>query len=404
MDRRSALYRTSSRAGNDLQPIREMSSNMQFTLLGVCKQLQLTKAKDRNFSFSPCSMQLALCLLANGARGSTLSELLALADVKSVNKLKLVASKLVRTLTQSTYGGPEISFVGGVWADKSVSMKPEFKFIAQDVYKMRAKVVDFRYKANEVVDKVNNWAEDVTDGHIKHLLPENQLDEETNLVLANAVYFKGKWCNPFEKSATKNHYFSLLNGDDVKVPFMTNYKAVQYIKTCDDFRVLRLPYENSALSMYIILPNNRDGLWALAEKVSFDPLFLENYVTPDIEEVRVGKVRVPKFKISYSFDASKILEYLGLRSCFGEEAEFNELVQNLRPGEWFGVDGVYQESCIEVSEEGTEAAAVNSEAGCGRPITGVDDFVADHPFMYVIRDDNTGMVLFMGHVVDPSSE
>ncbi|KAL5705398.1 hypothetical protein ACHQM5_023707 [Ranunculus cassubicifolius] len=190
----------------------------------------------------------------------------------------------------------------------------------------------------------------------------------------------------------------------VEVPFMTNNDDTQYIKSCDDFKVLRLPYKNCDLSMYILLPHKRDGLWALAEKVGSDPLFLEKFATRDINAVKVGRFKVPKFKITYTFEASMVLRSLGLKTCFSSDADFNEMVQEV-PGGWIQVNNVLHKSCIDVNEEGTEAAAATAifgRFGCARrrPVPRVD-FVADHPFMFMIRDDESGMVMFMGHVVNP---
>ncbi|KAL5714682.1 hypothetical protein ACHQM5_016611 [Ranunculus cassubicifolius] len=227
----------------------------------------------------------------------------------------------------------------------------------------------------------------------------------TRMVLANAVYFKGKWVNPFEKSDTYHYDFHLLNGSSVRVPFMTNSEDKQYIKTCDDCKILRLPYKSCTLSMYIILPHAKDGLFPLAEKVGTEPMFLEKFATRDIELVKVGRFKVPKFKITYAFEASMVLEALGLKTCFSREADFNEMIK-IQPDDWLEIGGVHQKTYIEVYEEGTEAAAVTvtrmAGGSCARPkrVPRVD-FVADHPFMFAIRDDVTGMVLFMGHVINP---
>lgn len=252
---------------------------------------------------------------------------------------------------------------------------------------------------------MNSWVENVTRGLIKEILPAGSVNSYTRLVFANALYFKGAWSCEFNASKTKHFDFHLLNGDSVRVPFMTR-SGKRYISEFDDFKVLKLPYEQGgnqtsgkcSFSMYIYLPNANDGLPALIEKVGSDSGFLDHYV-PD-EEFDGGKFWIPKFKFAYEIEASAALKSLGLVLPFDPRAGSTEMVYN-QPPRPLHVSEIFHKSFIEVDEKGTEAAAAAvAFRYCSLLYI---DFVADHPFLFVIRENNTGIVQFVGQVLNPSS-
>ncbi|CAN1273824.1 PAZX [Linum perenne] len=236
-------------------------------------------------------------------------------------------------------------------------------------------------KAAEVANGVNAWAEKKTNGIIKEVLPSGAVDNATRLVFANALYFKGAWNDKFDASATKDHDFHLLSGSSVKVPFMTSKKK-QFVSQSNGFKVLSLPYKQGEdkrrFSMCIFLPDSKDGLPALVEKFGSESGFLSRHLPQ--QKVEVGDFKIPKFKISFGFEASNTLKGLGLVLPF------------------------FHKSFIEVNEEGTEAGAASVGVISLRSLRVPEkvDFVADHPFLFVIKEDLTGVVLFSGHIVDPS--
>ncbi|KAL2504171.1 Serpin-ZX [Abeliophyllum distichum] len=259
-------------------------------------------------------------------------------------------------------------------------------------------------KAAEVTKEVNLWVEKETSGLIKELLPSGSVDSSTRLIFANAVYFKGVWIDKFDASKTKDDKFFLLNGSSVQVPFMTSKKK-QYIREFSGFKVLGLPYKQGAddrkFSMYFFLPDAKNGLPALVEKFGSESGFLENHLP--YRRVKVGAFRIPKFKMSFGFEASEVLKGLGLVLPFSGNG-LTEMVDS-SVGQNLHVSSIFQKSFIEVNEEGTEAAAATAAVVMLKSYQMEDelDFVADHPFLFVVREDTTGVPLFIGQIHNPLS-
>lgn len=252
---------------------------------------------------------------------------------------------------------------------------------------------------------MNSWVDKVTSGLIKEILPAGSIETDTKLVLGNALYFKGTWAQKFHASDTKDDNFHLLDKTSIKAPFMSSTKN-QYISTFENLKVLKLPYQQGGdrrqFSMYILLPNAQDGLWSLAGKLTSEPEFLEKHIPA--RAVPVGQFKIPKFKISFDFEASKLFKSLGVQLPFSTEADLSELVDSPL-GQSLCVSSIFHKSFVEVNEEGTEAAAATVAVIMCKSLPSVPpmkvDFVADHPFLFVIREDVTGVVLFVGHVVNP---
>ncbi|VAI71967.1 unnamed protein product [Triticum turgidum subsp. durum] len=254
-------------------------------------------------------------------------------------------------------------------------------------------------RAPEVASQVNSWVENVTTGLIREILPKGSIDYTTRLVLGNALYFKGLWTEKFDESKTKYDKFHLLNGDTVQTPFMSSTNK-QYISSSDGLKVLKIPYQkggdNRQFSMYILLPKRRDGLWTLAKRLSTESEFIDKHIPT--EKVVVEQFMLPKFKISFGFEATNLLKSLGLQLPFSTEANLSEMV-NSHVGLF--ISSIFHKSFVEVNEQGTEAAAATSVAIEQQQMPIVMDFVADHPFLFLIREDVIGVVLFIGHVANP---
>ncbi|XP_042495667.1 serpin-ZX-like [Macadamia integrifolia] len=385
---------------------------MQILKLLLLKQTP----KGSNIVFSPVSINTILSLIAAGSTGQTLEQLLFFLRSNTISDLNSLSSQLLQLFTTKETNndeedyirdreGPHLSFVNGVWVDRRLSLKPSFRDTAIGIYRAEAAQVDFQTKAADVTKEVNSWVEHATNGLIKEILPKGSLGSNTALVLANALYFKGTWNRRFNVSATRDREFHLLNGDVVKVPFMASYPSEQYhYRVCDGFTVLKLPYlsgqdDERQFSMYFYLPYERDGLPNLIEKLNDNPNFLN-------QPLQLGKgdfqdFGIPRFKISYGFEASDTLKDLGLVLPFEEDGELSEMVDS-EQGCKICVSDIFHRSLIEVSEEGTEAAA--STAALVMSLCLPPKFVADHPFMFMVREEVTGATLFIGAVLNPLLE
>ncbi|CAA0830145.1 Serpin-ZX [Striga hermonthica] len=375
--------------------------------LSLAKHLISTKPKDANLVFSPLSIHVVLGLIAAGSGGPTRDQLLGYLNSKSVEDLNSLSSQLVTLLFADggPLGGPRLSFANGVWVDRSLTLKSSFKEIVENSYKAASNHVDFQTKAVEVTQEVNSWADKETNGLIKDILPSGSVDSTTRIVFTNAVYFKGAWNEKFDSHLTKDHDFYLLDGSSVKASFMTTSKK-QYLLAHSGFKVLSLPYKQGEdkrkFSMHFFLPEARDGLSSLVEKVASKPGFIERHLP--YQQVKVRDFLIPKFKINFGFEASDVLTGQGLVLPFSggglTEMVDSAVAQNLY------VSSIFHKSFIEVNEEGTEAAAASAGVVKLRALMVEEDeldFVADHPFLFVVREDVTGVVLFVGQVLNPLS-
>ncbi|KDP38406.1 hypothetical protein JCGZ_04331 [Jatropha curcas] len=385
--------------------LRESIRNQIDVGLGIAKHLLLTEAQSSNSVFSPQSIQVVLSLIAAGSKGATLDQLLSFLKSKSNDQLNSLSSELVAVVFAdgSSSGGPRLSFANGVWVDKSLSLKPSFKQVVNSVYRAASSQANFQTKPDEVTNEVNAWAVKETNGLVKEVLPSGSVDHTTRLIFANALYFKGAWNEKFDASTTKDYDFYLLNGSSVHAPFMSSTNK-QLISAFDGFKVLGLPYKQGEdkrqFSMYVFLPDAKDGLPSLVEKVGLSG-FVDQHLPQ--KKAEVGDFRIPKFKISFGFEASKTLKGLGLVLPFSGEGDLTEMVES-SVGKDLYVSSIYHKSFIEVNEEGTEAAAASASVISDRSldIPHKIDFVADHPFLFLIRENMTGVVLFIGHILDPS--
>ncbi|KAG7584688.1 Serpin superfamily [Arabidopsis thaliana x Arabidopsis arenosa] len=352
------------------------------------KVISTTVDKNSNFVFSPASINSVLTMVAATSDNETLKScILSFLRSSSTDELNDIFRQIasVVLVDGSKRGGPKIAVANGVWREQSLPCSSESKDLFEKFYKAAFAQVDFRSKSEEVRKEVNSWALRHTNGLIKDLLPLGSVTSQTLWIYGNALYFKGAWEDKFDKSMTKHKPFYLVNGKQVHVPFMTNYER-QYIEAYNGFKVLRLPYRQGdndtsrQFSMCIYLPDEKDGLDNLMEKMTCTDGFLDSHIPS--WRVRVGQFRIPKFKIEFGFEASSV---------------FNDFALDV---------SLHQKAMIEIDEEGTEAAAATALSvapGCiafmpPPPI----NFVADHPFFFMIREDKTGTVLFAGQIFDPS--
>ncbi|XP_020182445.2 serpin-Z1-like [Aegilops tauschii subsp. strangulata] len=282
-------------------------------------------------------------------------------------------------------------------------LKVDYAALVSEHYRAQALPASFKDMPEEARTQINRWFESATAGRIKGLLPEGSINGATLAVLGNALYFKGAWCRKFDPRLTLDDTFHLPAGGSVRAPFMSSRDRQQHVACRSGYKVLQLPYARGRyFSMYIYLPDERDGLQSLLHRLGSDPALLESSTTLTAQ-VPVA-FKVPKFTISCKTNATELLQDLGLRLPFAPlAADFLEMLDSAAP---LVVSAVFHQSFVEVNEEGTEAAAATAVvasfgAAAVRTPVQVVDFVADHPFMFLIKEELSGVVVFSGQVVNP---
>ncbi|CAD6214886.1 unnamed protein product [Miscanthus lutarioriparius] len=315
------------------QRVSAASAGLTSLALRLTKQLVANKSdRSGNLVFSPLSIYAALALVAAGARGAALDELLALLGAASRDDL----AELVRGALDddSESGGPLIAFACGVWHDNDVVLKPAFRATAVECFKAEVRAVDFRTKtkAEEARQEINSWVSEATKGLITDVVPP--LDAETGLMLVNAIYFKGKWDKPFTKRCTEVEDFYLLDGTAVETPLVRGCGSY-LVAVHGGFKVLKLRYQAplafprfsgnrmtkvarrgdvDRYSLCVFLPDARDGLWSLVDELAASgPAFLHDHLT--VRKVCVRKLWLPRFKMSYSRNLTDSLREIGLEAA-----------------------------------------------------------------------------------------
>jgi serine protease inhibitor len=350
-------------------------------------------SEEGNLFLSPHSISTAVAMTYAGARGNTATQMAhvlhfpleperlhpALAELASSVKAAGADSRCTLHLTNA------------LWGQQGYGFLDEFLALNRKHYDAAFREVDFVRETEQARQTINTWVAQHTQKVIKELLQNGDLDAADVLVLTNAVYFKGDWASRFDRELTQEAPFRISKDDQVVVPMMQQIRQFPFASG-DDLDVLELPYAGDRLSMVFLLPKRVDGLMAVEGSLS----------TESIEQwlgaLRQQPVRVslPRFALSFRIDLAKTLAAMGMSDAFsGGRADFSGMTgrRDLFIGK------VIHQAQMEVNEEGTEAAAAT--AVTMRKSPAIPTFVADHPFLFLIRDKQTGNILFMGRVVNP---
>jgi serpin B len=353
--------------------------------------------EEGNLFFSPFSISTALAMTYAGARGDTADEMAKALDF-TVSQDRLHPA-FAAVLAQINEGGKkrgyQLSVANALWGQQGFGFLPDFLNLTRDRYGAGLHEVDF-VNATEAARKlINAWVEKETQDKIKDLLPPGVLTVDTRLVLTNAIYFKGFWAEKFKKEFTHEEPFKTSASTTVKVPLMQRTGDYLYLDG-GDFQALELPYQGKDLSMVVLLPKKVDGLGDFEQKLT------EANLTGWLGKLRKQEVQValPQFKMTKEFSLNDALKALGMRRAFiPGGADFTGMSGS---GKKLFISAVVHKAFVDVNEEGTEAAAatgvvINKESARITPV-----FQADHPFVFLIRDNRSGSVLFMGRLSNPA--
>jgi serpin B len=372
-----------------------VSGNNKFALELYSK----LESQQGNLFLSPYSISTALAMTYAGAKGQTekqMAEALCFAPVKNEQFHKTFGEIIKQLNASGEKGSYELVVANALWGQKDYKFLPEFLTLVRENYGGDLQQVDFAAQTETARKTINAWVESNTKDKIKELIKPGMLDSMTRLVLTNAIYFKGKWASPFKPERTQDSPFVLLDGQKVNVPTMNQTSKFGYMEA-NDIQVLEMPYVNNDLSMVILLPKQADGVKGLEKELVSDNL------TGWLAGIHKREVQVffPRFKMASEFGLGKILSAMGMPDAFSGKADFSGMTGNR---ELF-ISAVVHKAYVDVNEEGTEAAAAT---GVTMKLTGIGApppvFRADHPFIFLIRDNQTGSILFLGRVANPASK
>jgi serpin B len=359
---------------------------------------QQLKTGRRNLFFSPYSISTALAMTYNGARGQTAKEMArALHFPSDRNAMNPAFTNLLRTIQSGDKDrGYQVLTANALWGQKSYAFEKGFLDGTRKYYGAGLKEVDFQEATEEARREINHWVEEQTRDHIKDLIGQGVLTGETRLVLTNAIYFKGKWANEFRKTVITDEDFWLTKAKKVSVPMMHQQHKFRYAEG-KDFQVLELPYKGDDVSLVIVLPRAKEGLAAL-ERV-LNPAQLSRWL--DGLAPATVSVTLARFKMTAAVRLEEQLAALGMLLAFTDGADFS----GMEPKKQLYLSAVIHKAFVEVNEEGTEAAAATGVAVETKSEKRVEDevhsFRADHPFLFMIRDNRSGSILFLGRLSDP---
>jgi len=346
--------------------------------------------RGRNIFISPLSILLALAMTYNGAVGETS---LAMADAMEFEGMDLeelnqgFSDLMVGIL--SADNRVEMIIANSIWQRQDFEIRQEFMDINEKYYNSEVKKLDFADPG--AVDTINGWISDATRKKIEDML--DRIPSDAVLYLINAIYFKGDWTYPFEEEATYDEDFHLEGGNTKSVPMMHITEHFSYGEF-DDFDIIKLPYGQEKLAMYILLPHEGEDLDRIIGEMDAESwrAYTGRFASGQVE------LAMPRYKMEYGVKLlNDALTALGMEVAFTPLADFSNIAPDIF------ISRVMHKAVIEVNEKGSEAAAatVVEMVESAMPVEEIKQFRVDRPFMFTISDDRTGSIMFMGRVMEP---
>lgn len=366
---------------------------------------RIKSGKD-NLFFSPYSVTTALAMTRAGADGETARQMDEVLHTSGLNAIDHSALREALTPKQVTeFDGREskkvasyqLDIANALWGQEGFAFKDAFLKRMREDYLAPLARLDFK-QAEQARKTINDWVAKKTNDRIKDIIPPGQISPDMRLVLANAIYFKAKWADQFSERATKDAPFHAPDGDvEVKMMRRTgHYKVAEN----EQVKLVEIPYQGRDTSMVILLPTKKDGLAALEDQLDAEKL---SGWTQQLKGKRVA-LQMPRFEFTRPLDLGSILKTMGMGLAFdAEQADFTGMTEE----EPLFIGAVLHKAFVKLNEKGTEAAAatvVMMRAGSAMPTEPPAPFIVDRPFLFLIRHQKTGAILFMGRVTNPNVE
>jgi serpin B len=358
------------------------------------------RSQSGNLFFSPESVSTALAMTYAGARGETAAEMATtLRFALPPERLHPAMGALLAGLN-APHDAYQLRVANALWAEQDYKFLDAFLKLTGSDYGAGFNRVDFEGAGEAARLTINHWIEQKTDNKIKDLLKPGMVSPATRLVLTDAIYFKADWQAQFQKTQTEDEDFHLSATQTVKAPLMHRAGSYKYFDG-GTFQILEMPYRTGELSMIVFLPKDMDGLPGFEQ--SLTALNVRQWLS-QLRPVPRVIVTFPKFKVTEQLELGSTLGAMGMPSAFARSAaDFSGMTGNR---ELF-LSAVIHKAFIDVNEAGTEAAAATAAVMVGMAMRAPDplpppEFRADHPFVFLIRDNRSGGILFMGRVSDPT--
>lgn len=348
---------------------------------------------EKNLLFSPYSLSVALAMTYAGARGETERQMAEVLHLPAQDQIHAAFNALDQALAaKGERQDVALHFANALWPQKGAPFLNSFLDLLAENYGAGLRPLDFA-RPEAARQQINQWASDQTEERIQDLLPMGALNGPTALVLTNAVYFQAAWLNAFPQEATYKGGFKPLDGQQVGVPMMSQFATLFYTQR-PGVQAVELPYAGNELSMVLLVPD-AGTFEQYAQGLAAEELaaFLGT-----LQPVAM-RLDMPKFSYDAGLELETPLAELGMANAFGLEADFSGMDGSR---ELF-IEDVYHKAFIAVDEAGTEAAAASAVVVSRKGIGRSHELIVDRPFIYLIRDVETGTILFLGHVINPEA-
>ena len=349
---------------------------------------EMIKENNDNVFFSPVSMSSTFAMLYEGSNGNTASEIEQVFGFEPDDSKRRDGFAALQQSLNPKDKQYDLEFANALWVADNFELFTEYLDVAIAYYDSKVESLDFSSK--NAVDIINTWTNEKTGGKIEKIF--DNLSSGMKLVITNAIYFKGTWVNQFEPEKTKDQKFWITEDKFVYATTMNLSRTDLKYTRDENLQVLELPYDGTGVSMLVLLPERLDGLKLLEESLTVEKV---SEWRDQLESVKIA-VSLPKFTMETSYDLKRPLINLGVVDVFdGKASDFS----GMSDSKGLFVAKAIHKAFVDVNEEGTEAAA---STGVAMLQSGLS-FRADHPFMFMIQDNITGQILFIGRVMDPTA-
>jgi len=352
---------------------------------------------QENLFYSPYSISTALAMTYAGARGITEKEMSTVMhfpanNAEFYNKYNEVLKNINALNNGSTVN---IYTANSVWAQMNFKFRDEFLEIIKNNFNSSINLVDFIKETENSRIQINKWVETQTNEKIKELIKPGLIDYLTRMVLVNAIYFKADWETAFDKQQTQKMDFLIDETKTISCDFMFAEQEFKFYENEDGLKAIEIPYSKGKMSMLIILPKDNAGFNMLKKEISLD-----FYKKINIALVsKKVKLYLPKFKTTSEFELSDLLKKMGMPEAFSDRADFSGMTgtKDLK------ISKVIHKAFVEVNETGTEAAAATAVVMRIKSMPmAPPEFRADHPFMFIIKENSANSILFAGNIYNPT--